>query len=84
MFLRHGLIALCVLCTACDREAAAPAAEVAETEPNSEAINPGEAVYQENCGSCHDGGVYKAPHRMFLGMMAPDAILASMDDGMMV
>ena len=84
MFLRYGLIALCVLIAGCDREAVAPATEVAETAPTVEAIHPGEAPYQENCGSCHDGSVYKAPHRMFLGMMAPDAILASMDDGLMV
>ncbi len=83
MFLRYGLIALCVLIAGCDREAAAPATEVAATAPTVEAIDPGEAIYQENCGSCHDGGGYKAPHKMFLGMMAPDAILASMDGGVM-
>ncbi|RMF99324.1 MAG: dehydrogenase [Gammaproteobacteria bacterium] len=41
--------------------------------------HPGERPYLEHCASCHEGGVYKAPHRMFLAMMAPDAILASLD-----
>ncbi len=83
MFLRYGLIALCVLLAGCDRETEAPATEVADSASAVEPTDPGEALYQENCGSCHDGGVYKAPHRMFLGMMAPDAILASMDGGIM-
>jgi polyvinyl alcohol dehydrogenase (cytochrome) len=73
MKFRFGLIASCALFAACEKETAAPVAEVAVSEPTAETL------YQENCGSCHNGGVYKAPHRMFLGMMAPDAILASMD-----
>lgn len=84
MLLRYGLLALCVLLAACDREAATPATEVAATVPSSDAADPAEALYQQHCGSCHNGGGYKAPHRMFLGMMAPDAILASMDGGLMV
>ena len=40
---------------------------------------PGEAIYYEYCGECHNGAVYKAPHKMFLAMMAPDAILESMN-----
>ena len=83
MFLRYSLIVLCVLIAACDREAAVPVTDATEAAPTAEAIRPGEALYQENCGNCHNGGVYKAPHRMFLGMMAPDAILASMDGGIM-
>jgi len=80
MFLRYGLIALFVLVAACGREEAAPATEVEETVP---AVEAAEALYQDNCGSCHNGAGYKAPHRMFLAMMAPDAILASMDGGLM-
>ena len=70
MILRSGLIALCILCAACDGKTEAPDTQVADS---------GETLYQGNCGSCHNGGAYKAPHRMFLAMMAPDAILASMD-----
>jgi len=40
---------------------------------------PGQSIYNEYCGGCHNGAVYKAPHKMFLAMMAPDAILDSMD-----
>ena len=43
----------------------------------------GEAVYQRHCAQCHEGGVAKAPHKMFLQMLAPDAIYASMTDGIM-
>lgn len=74
--MRYGLIALCLIVAACDQEAA-------DTAPVVAVANPGEGLYQDNCGSCHNGGVYKAPHRMFLGMMAPDAILASMEGGIM-
>lgn len=84
MILRITLIALCVLFAACEREADAPPAEVADSGSAPEPAVDTEALYQEHCGSCHNGGVYKAPHRMFLSMMAPDAILASMDDGLMV
>lgn len=45
--------------------------------------NLGERVYLERCAQCHEGGVAKAPHKMFLEMMAPDAIHASMIDGIM-
>jgi len=83
MILRYRLIVLCVLIAGCDREAAVPVTDATEAAPAAEATHPGEALYQDNCGNCHNGGVYKAPHRMFLGMMAPDAILASMDGGIM-
>ncbi len=79
MTLRYALIALCVLFAACERETVAPPAEVADSGSATEPAENAEALYQENCGSCHNGGVYKAPHRMFLAMMAPDAILSSMD-----
>jgi polyvinyl alcohol dehydrogenase (cytochrome) len=43
----------------------------------------GERVYLEHCAECHEGGVPKAPHKMFLEMMAPDAIHSAMTDGIM-
>lgn len=43
----------------------------------------GEAVYQGSCAQCHEGGVAKAPHKMFLEMLAPDAIYRSMTSGIM-
>jgi polyvinyl alcohol dehydrogenase (cytochrome) len=43
----------------------------------------GEVVFDQYCAKCHLGQVAKAPHKMFLQMMAPDAILASMDTGIM-
>lgn len=52
----------------------------AETAP---AAHPGEAVYTQACAGCHQGGVPKAPHRMFLEMMPADGILAALDHGVM-
>ena len=52
--------------------------DAAMSDGASEQAHPGEAPYREHCASCHEGGVYKAPHRMFVSMMAPDAILSSM------
>jgi polyvinyl alcohol dehydrogenase (cytochrome) len=45
--------------------------------------HPGKNLFLENCASCHNGGVPKAPQQVWLEMMAPDAILASMNTGIM-
>ena len=45
--------------------------------------HPGKALYLENCAGCHDGGVYKAPSTVWLEMMAPDAVLDAMNNGVM-
>ena len=72
--LRYALFAVgAVFLISCEREP--PPVQQSETA----APHPGAAVYEQHCGNCHTGGVYKAPHRMFLGMMAPDAILDSMN-----
>ncbi len=72
--LRYALIAVgAAFLISCEREP--PPAQLSETA----APHPGAALYEQHCGNCHTGGVYKAPHRMFLGMMAPDAILDSMN-----
>ncbi|UCG72853.1 MAG: PQQ-binding-like beta-propeller repeat protein [Chromatiales bacterium] len=68
--------AMALSATGCGGDAPAP------PEPPAAAtarIPSGESAYIEHCAECHNGGVYKAPHKMFLAMMAPDAILASMD-----
>ena len=43
-----------------------------------------EKIYQEECATCHEGGVSKAPHRMFLEMMPTDVIYSSLTEGVMV
>jgi polyvinyl alcohol dehydrogenase (cytochrome) len=45
--------------------------------------HPGEAVYAAKCAQCHEGGVPKSPHKMFLQMMAPDAIFGALESGIM-
>lgn len=62
-----------LLTAGCERAPAPPVEDQAAVTP------PGQTVYDEHCGECHNGSVYKAPHKMFLAMLAPDAILASMD-----
>lgn len=45
--------------------------------------HPGEAVYAQACAACHEGGIARAPHKMFLQMMAADGILSSLEQGIM-
>jgi polyvinyl alcohol dehydrogenase (cytochrome) len=45
--------------------------------------HPGRQVYETNCAMCHEGGVAKAPARVWLEMLAPDAILHALADGVM-
>ena len=67
-------LGLLILLPGCAKETPeeTPAPEVAEE------VHPGQALYFEQCASCHEGGGYKAPHRMFLSTMSPDAILDSL------
>jgi len=43
----------------------------------------GETAYLENCAACHDQVVYKAPSRLFLGMLGPRNILHALNEGVM-
>ncbi len=65
------------------RTSASPADDPTFQGRAAAAAHPGEAVYARACASCHGGGVPKAPHKMFLQMMASDAILASLESGIM-
>jgi polyvinyl alcohol dehydrogenase (cytochrome) len=47
------------------------------------ANHPGEPLFNQYCSGCHLGQVPKAPHKMFLQMMAPDAIFNALDVGIM-
>jgi len=88
MKLKDGwiLLALVLVLSACEREEQPPVVE-AEITPQPatvvEAPHPGEAVYMEKCASCHDQAMYKAPSRLFIGMMGPVNILTSMNEGVM-
>jgi polyvinyl alcohol dehydrogenase (cytochrome) len=79
-------LALLLVLAGCSKEAQEPGGTVTDeqasipaTTEDAEQPHPGLVPYFEHCASCHEGGVYKAPHRLFLAMMAPDAILHSMD-----
>ena len=44
---------------------------------------PGAALYTTHCNHCHDGTVPKAPHIVWLELMTPKTILATMHEGIM-
>ena len=44
---------------------------------------PGRPLYDAVCASCHEGAVKKAPHRDMIGLMPPEAILRSLEQGVM-
>jgi len=44
---------------------------------------PGAKLYAENCASCHDGSVAKAPHFQWLEMMSPASIVSALSGGVM-
>lgn len=47
------------------------------------ATHPGNKLFAENCLTCHDGRVPKAPAAVWLEMMSPDALIDVMKDGIM-
>jgi len=44
---------------------------------------PGEALYLAHCAQCHDQVLYKAPSRLFIGMLGPANILNALNGGLM-
>ena len=74
-----------LLMVACGNET--PPADHASPAPQetvaTAGISSGERAYLENCAKCHDRAVYKAPSRLFLGMLGPANILQAMNGGVM-
>ena len=71
-----------------DADPAAPKAGAGDNAPRFDnkataVAHPGEPLFSQYCASCHLGQVPKAPHKMFLQMMAPDAIYSALDVGIM-
>src|SRR5262245_10733881 len=44
----------------------------------------GAALYQRICGACHDTGFERAPGREALRAMAPERVLAALENGVMI
>ena len=44
----------------------------------------GAALFKDNCASCHEGGVDRAPSRDALRALTPEVVLAAMETGPMV
>ena len=82
-----GLMGIVLMLAACEQQEQQTAVETA-VESGEEVVtvaelHPGEAPYMENCATCHDQAMYKAPSRVFLGMMGPRNVLAALDNGLM-
>ncbi|MFK7956301.1 MAG: PQQ-binding-like beta-propeller repeat protein [Lysobacterales bacterium] len=45
--------------------------------------HPGALLYAENCATCHDTGVARAPAKNLLQLLTPDAVLGAMNTGVM-
>ena len=83
----------CALAAGCqppDDPAAAPASLTSTDQFQATADDlgprqemPGAPLYAEHCASCHAGGVSRAPHLIWLEMMTPQILVASMTDGIM-
>ena len=46
-------------------------------------LGPGAAIYRESCAGCHEAGTDRAPQRMNLANMTPEAIHRALADGAM-
>ena len=94
VFLVAGILA-CPLAPARAAPPAAPAqessssslkdvSELSATKPSVDPETlPGAPVYHKVCAACHEGQVPKAPHKMFLQMMAAQTILEALTTGLM-
>ena len=45
--------------------------------------HPGNVLYQENCATCHNGTIEKAPAANWLEMLIPQALLRTINEGIM-
>jgi polyvinyl alcohol dehydrogenase (cytochrome) len=83
-----GFSGALLLLVACGQAESPSTAEIPEPPGEEAAVaagapHPGEGPYLEHCASCHEQATYKATSRVFLGMMGPRNILASMEGGIM-
>jgi polyvinyl alcohol dehydrogenase (cytochrome) len=84
-----------ILAAACDSRTAEPPPHGVAAVPVNEALDPmtgavvgagaqaGEALYLAHCAQCHSGETHRAPHRMFLEMLAPRVIERTLIEGVM-
>lgn len=53
------------------------------TEGSDEVPDEGEALFQERCAVCHDGGIPGVPTREALKSLSLDYIVSALTDGLM-
>ncbi len=46
-------------------------------------LHPGAPLYEQNCATCHDTSVARAPARNLLQLLTPDAVINAMTSGVM-
>ena len=74
---RLALALTAALAAGCAKKEAGP------VTADASAPHPGASVYAKACAECHEGGVARAPHKMFLEMMPTDGILKALEQGVM-
>ncbi len=85
MYLKHITLLVSLVLASCGEapEPPAPPPEPETVEPVSDLLGSADSsdaqLYQQYCASCHEGGVFKAPHVVTFNMMPARAILDSMD-----
>lgn len=88
------LVGLALSLSACNQKGSAPKGPPQALESidefatgvgliaNRDAL-PGAAIFADNCASCHNGDVPKAPHMQWLEMMTPATIVNALTNGVM-
>ncbi|MCZ8130936.1 MAG: PQQ-binding-like beta-propeller repeat protein [Steroidobacteraceae bacterium] len=66
-----------------DEDEMAKLSKAQPAAPGDRSQTPGAKVYARACAQCHDGQVAKAPSRVFLEMVSPESIYASLKTGIM-
>ena len=77
------LFLIFLLVSACERSSPPPPAVQVDAGPPKVSQQTAAENYQQHCAQCHEGGVPKAPHSVVFQMIGAEAILDSMNDGVM-
>jgi polyvinyl alcohol dehydrogenase (cytochrome) len=74
---------LILLAGACERSSSPPPADQAEIDATPVLEKSAAENYQQYCAQCHEGGVPRAPHSVVFQMVGSQAILKTLNHGVM-